>query len=87
MDDAADEEDTATVKDSRACSWQLRRTATNLEEIMTAFDKSKFTFWGGYLEYDGRFVARFKYKPSNATGFRTFLIKSFSVEEYFARHD
>lgn len=53
---------------------------------MTTFDRSKFTFYGGYLEYEGRFVARFKYDPSNASGFRTFLIKNFGVEEYFARY-
>ncbi|MCA1386125.1 MULTISPECIES: hypothetical protein [unclassified Bradyrhizobium] len=54
---------------------------------MTAFDKSKFTWDGMYLEYEGRFVARFKYVRSNAAGFRRFLIKNFTVEEYFARRD
>jgi hypothetical protein len=53
---------------------------------MTAFEKSKFNFDGMYLEYDGRFVARFKYVRSNASGFRSFLIKNFTVEEYFERH-
>ncbi|WP_213740415.1 hypothetical protein [Bradyrhizobium sp. dw_411] len=53
---------------------------------MTSFDKSKFTFYGGYLEYEKRFVARFKYARANAAGFRAFLIKNFEVEEYFARH-
>lgn len=38
-----------------------------------------------YLEYEGQFIARFKYKPSNVAGFRSFLIKNFTVEEYFAR--
>jgi hypothetical protein len=52
---------------------------------MTAFDKTKFNFDGMYLEYEGRFVARFKYVRSNVSGFRAFLIKNFTVEEYFER--
>jgi hypothetical protein len=52
---------------------------------MTAFEKSKFNFDGMYLEYEGRFIARFKYVRSNVSGFRSFLIKNFTVEEYFER--
>ena len=52
---------------------------------MTAFEKSKFNFDGMYLEYEGRFIARFKYVRSNVPGFRSFLIKNFTVEEYFER--
>jgi hypothetical protein len=42
---------------------------------MTPFDKSKLTFDGMLLEYEGRFVARFKYARSNVSSFRAFLIK------------
>lgn len=52
---------------------------------MTAFEKHKFKFDGMYLEYEGRFIARFKYMRSNASGFKSFLIKNFTVEEYFER--
>lgn len=52
---------------------------------MTAFEKAKFNFEGMYLEYEGRVVARFKYMKSNVSGFRSFLIKNFTVEEYFER--
>lgn len=61
-------------------------TTNNFKDKMTAFDKSKFTFHGGYLEYEGRFVARFKYDRANAAGFRAFLVVNFSVEEFFGRH-
>jgi hypothetical protein len=52
---------------------------------VTAFEKSKFNFDDMYLEYEGHFVARFKYVRSNVFGFRSFLIKNFKVEEYFER--
>jgi hypothetical protein len=52
---------------------------------MTAFEKSKFEYGGGYLSYEGQFVARFKYKPSNRAGFVSFLMKNFTVEEFFGR--
>lgn len=52
---------------------------------MTKFDKSKFNYHGGYLTYDGKFVARFKYRGGAKMGpFKSFLIKNFTVEEYFA---
>lgn len=56
---------------------------------MTAFVKSAFNFHGGYLTYgnDRRFVARFKYTARDRAGFQSFLIKNFSVEEYFAAYD
>lgn len=52
---------------------------------MTKFDKSKFNYHGGYLTYDGKFVARFKYRssPIKMGPFKSFLIKNFTVEEYF----
>jgi len=52
---------------------------------VTPFDKSKFTFDGMFLEYEGKFIARFKYVRSNVSAFRTFLIKNFTVEEFFER--
>jgi hypothetical protein len=53
---------------------------------MTNFVKDQFDCHGGYLTYgpDRKFVARFKYRASDRTGFQAFLIKHFTVEEYFA---
>lgn len=48
------------------------------------FEKSKFTE-GEYAMYDGKFVARFK--RSGRGSFLTFLVKNFTVEEYFGRLD
>lgn len=56
---------------------------------MTKFDKSKFSYHGGYLTYntgDGnpKFVARFKYAGAFTKAvFVKQLIKNHSVEEYF----
>lgn len=56
---------------------------------MTKFDKSKFSYHGGYLTYntgDGnpKFVARFKYSgPFSKACFQKQLVKNHSVEEYF----
>jgi len=57
---------------------------------MTKFNKELFSYSGGYLTYGQypdrpRFVARFKYKGGNRAGFQSFLIKNFTVEEYFGR--
>lgn len=58
---------------------------------MTKLDKTAFDCNGGYLTYRvageerARFVARFKYRAGDAASFRSFLIKNFSVDEYFAR--
>lgn len=59
---------------------------------MTAFQKDNFYGYGEYIDYNvsetkSRFVARFKYKKSSKTSFINFLIKNFSVEEYFGRMD
>jgi len=54
------------------------------------FERAKFDK-GMYLNYyrvEGErpvFVARFKYRRSDQAGFITFLIKNFTVEEYFDR--
>lgn len=48
------------------------------------FDKSKFTP-GEYAMYEGKFVARFK--RGGRGSFITFLVKNFTVEEYFSRLD
>ena len=58
---------------------------------MSTFKKEKFNFSGGYLTYHadpkqhGVFVARFKYNrgPVSMAKFRNFLIKNFTVAEYF----
>lgn len=54
---------------------------------MTKFAKENFTNSGGYVTYgeDRKFVARFKYAKSGTGSFITFLIKNFTVEEYFDR--
>ena len=67
---------------------------------MTKFVKERFRKDGAYLmyrldesssyyepseKYHGKFVARFKYQRSAAGTFQTFLIKNFTVEEYFDR--
>lgn len=59
---------------------------------MTKFNKEMFNYFGGYLNYGSypdrpKFVARFKYRGSNKAGFQSFLIKNFTVEEYFGRLD
>jgi hypothetical protein len=50
---------------------------------MTKFNKEQFNFDGMYLTYgeDRRFVARFK--RSGMGDFKRFLIKNFTVEQYF----
>lgn len=48
------------------------------------FDKSKFTP-GEYAMYDGKFVARFK--RGGRASFISFLVKNFTVGEYFTRLD
>ena len=55
---------------------------------MTKFDKSKFTYYSGYLMYDGQFVARFKYSrvPVSKAVFLKQLLKNHTVEEYFHKH-
>jgi len=67
---------------------------------MTKFVKENFRKDGMYLtylldesnphynpqdKYRGKFVSRFKYQRSAAGTFQTFLIKNFTVEEYFDR--
>ena len=55
---------------------------------MAKFIKEEFNFYGMYLTYgqDRKFVARFKYAKDGKGSFVTFLIKNFTVEEYFDRH-
>lgn len=61
---------------------------------MTKFVKENFLNDGDYVNYlvDGdwgkrKFVARFKYAKGGKGTFITFLIKNFTVEEYFARYE
>jgi hypothetical protein len=52
------------------------------ENDMTKFIKSEFSA-GEIATYNGRFVARFK--RGGRGPFLTFLVKNFTVEEYFAQ--
>lgn len=52
---------------------------------MTKFKKENFTNFGGYVAYEGKFVARFKHARDGAASFITFLIKNFDTEEYFSK--
>ena len=54
---------------------------------MTKFEKDKFVADAMYIHYQGRFVARFKYKKSAMGSFIAFIRKNFTVEEYFGRMD
>ena len=49
------------------------------------FKKEGFDYFGGYLTYEGKFVARFKYVTYQGS-FKNFLIKNFTPEEYFTRY-
>ena len=49
---------------------------------MSKFDKTKFSS-GEYAMYEGRFVARFK--RGHRASFLSFLVKNFTVEEYFQK--
>lgn len=51
---------------------------------MTNFVKANFDAAGEYVYYEGKFVARFKHMPRSKGSFITFLVKNFTVEEYFA---
>lgn len=49
---------------------------------MTLFDKTRFT-GSNFVMYEGRFVARFR--RGGRADFLKFLVKNFTVEEYFAK--
>lgn len=51
------------------------------------FNKASFTYdQGGYLYYEGNFIARFKYRgPVTMPKFRAVLTKYYTVEGYLAR--
>lgn len=53
------------------------------------WNKENFNYHGGYLTYEGKFIARFKYRgmPITMGMFKSFLIKNFTPEEYFAIYD
>ena len=57
---------------------------------MTKFIKENF-YGKEYVDYNigdtSRFVARFKYARSSKASFISFLMKNFTVEEYFSRID
>ena len=52
---------------------------------MTNFKKENFKFDGMYLTYESNVVARFKYQHKAWKNFVNFLVKNFTVEEYFGR--
>lgn len=55
---------------------------------MTKFNKSLFTTSGEYVNYEGKFVARFKHRgPFTKAKFLKELITNHSVEGYFAALD
>lgn len=62
---------------------------------MTKFTKENLSTAGGYVHYhpytddyrNSMFVARFKYARSGEASFKAFLIKNFTVEEYFEQLD
>jgi hypothetical protein len=49
---------------------------------MTKFDKTKILSFSGNISYDGKFVARCR-RVQDSKGFVSFLVKNFTVEEYF----
>ena len=53
---------------------------------MTNFVKANFSGTES-VNYNGKFVARFKYAKAGRGSFITFLCKNFTVEEYFSRID
>ena len=54
---------------------------------MTKFDKSKFSYHGGYLMYGDKFIARFKHRGPVTKGiFLKQLIKNHTVEEYLGKN-
>ncbi len=59
----------------------------NKETNMTKFDKSKFSYHGGYLMYGDKFVARFKHRgPITKAVFLKQLLKNHTVEEYLQKN-
>lgn len=50
---------------------------------MNTFKKDNFKFEGGYLTYNKKFVARFKYTRLQKSYFVNVLIKYFEIDEYF----
>ena len=54
---------------------------------MTKFDKTKFSYHGGYLMYGDKFIARFKHRGPVTKGiFLKQLIKNHTVEEYLSKN-
>lgn len=48
------------------------------------WDKNFFHYSGGYLTYNAKFVARFKYLRNGMGDFKKFLVTNFTPDEYFA---
>jgi hypothetical protein len=62
----------------------LLEQSQQMEARMTKFVKEHFSFSGPYVHYDGKFIARFKYNHGASRTYATFLVKHFTVEEFFA---
>jgi hypothetical protein len=60
----------------------MMKTGQNMTD---RFLSANFSYYGGYLTYNGKFVARFKYGKKDKPGFVKFLKNNFSVTEYSDR--
>ena len=49
------------------------------------FERKYFEISGEWVHYNGKFVGRFRSGSGGSRSFITFLIKNFTVEEYFNR--
>lgn len=79
---------------------QITQTAIlkdgKVTNVGTRFDSTCFFNDGDYLMYNAtggrspmtsKFIARFKYCRGNRAGFKAFLVKNFTVEEYFSARE
>lgn len=55
-------------------------------KTQTKFERAKFNYSGGYLTYEGKFVARFKTPVITMAKFRKELMANHTVESYFAEY-
>lgn len=51
------------------------------------WNSKDFSNSGGWISYQGKFIARFKYMKSGIGDFKKFLMANFTPVEYFARLD
>lgn len=76
---------TASDRMAEAAVYRARSEESKMK-ASTKFDKSLFD-GTEYVVYgqDRKFVARFKYNKRERTAFVNFLVKNFTVQEYFTR--